>query len=170
MAVSDAIERGEVEYDRLISFQKDNDGRVTAISSNMAEFNRLQTLIDSDILSRLSDVSTSTLSVPVGTLTGLTLLSGHGPLVRVRMQSVGSSISHFENEFTSAGINQTKHRIVLDVDVSITVLLPGFKTATKVSTSYVVAETIIVGSVPDSYTYFHSDQKQDIEDSIINDT
>ncbi|MGM9661868.1 MAG: sporulation protein YunB [Oscillospiraceae bacterium] len=168
-AVNEAVTRGEVEYDRLISFQKDNEGRITAISSNMAEFNRLQTLIDADVLERLAEVSTSTLSVPLGTLSGLTLLSGRGPSVEVRMQSVGSAVSRFENEFTSAGINQTKHRIVLTVDVSVSILLPGFSTATQVSGSYVVAETVIVGSVPESYTYFHG-SGEEIEDSIINDT
>ncbi|MGM9618439.1 MAG: sporulation protein YunB [Oscillospiraceae bacterium] len=168
-AVNAAVTRGEVEYDRLISFQKDNDGRITAISSNMAEFNRLQTLIDADVLERLSEVSTTTLSVPLGTLSGMTLLSGRGPAVEVKMQSVGSAVSRFENEFTSAGINQTKHRIVLTVDVSVSILLPGFSTATQVSGSYVVAETVIVGSVPENYTYFQGSEEE-IKDSITNKT
>ena len=168
-AVADAVSRGEVEYERLISFQTDNEGRITAISSNMAEFNRLQCLIDEDILAKLSEISTSTISIPVGTLSGMALLSGRGPVLEVKMQSVGSSVSRFENEFTSAGINQTKHRVVLYVDVGVSVLLPGFRTATQVSGAYVVAETVIVGSVPESYTYF-SGTKEEIEDSIINDT
>ena len=168
-AVKDAVSGGEVEYEKLVSFQTDSAGRVSAISSNMAEFNRLQTLIDSSILQKLSEVATSTLSVPLGTLSGVTLLSGRGPAVAVKMQSVGSSVSRFENEFTSAGINQTKHRVVLNVDVRVSVLLPGFRTATEVSGSYVVAETVIVGSVPESYTYFHG-TTEEIEDSIINDT
>ena len=70
------------------------------------------------------------------------------------MQSVGSSSAHFENAFTSAGINQTKHQIYLVVDVYVSILLPGFSTTTKFSNTYSVAETVIVGSVPDNYTYF----------------
>ena len=169
-AVSDTVQSGAVDYDRLVTLEKDDSGKVTALKSNMAEFNRLQTIIDGEILDRLSEVPLSTLSVPLGTLTGITLLSGRGPSVSVQMQSVGSSTSKFENEFSSAGINQTKHRIVLNVDVRVSVLLPGIKTSTTVSNSYVIAETVIVGSVPDTYTYFHSGQEQDIEDSIINDT
>lgn len=168
-AVNDAVSEGEVAYDRLISFQTDSEGRVSAISSNMAEFNRLQTLIDDSILQRLGELSTSTLSIPVGTLSGVTLLSGRGPAVEVKMQSVGSSSSRFENEFTSAGINQTKHRVVLHVEVSVSVLLTGFRTATEVSGDYVVAETVIVGSVPETYTYFHGSEDE-IGDSIINKT
>ncbi len=68
------------------------------------------------------------------------------------MQSVGSSSAHFENAFASAGINQTRHEIRLVVDV-VSVLLPGFSTVTKVTNRCAVAETVIVGSVPDTYTY-----------------
>ena len=169
-AVRETIQSGEVDYSRLITFEKDGEGRVAALKSNMAEFNRLQTLIDEKILEQLSEISDYTLSLPLGTLSGITLLSGRGPYIRVKMQSVGSSTSRFENEFSSTGINQTKHRIVLNVDVRVSILLPGTKTSATVSNSYVVAETVIVGSVPETYTYFRSDQSQDIEDSIINDT
>jgi sporulation protein YunB len=169
-AVSDSISDGAFQYDRMISFEKDNEGKITAVKSNMPEFNRLQTTILDDVLERISEVSTRDLSIPFGTLTGVNLLAGRGPLVRVRMQSVGSSTASFRNEFTSAGINQTKHQILLDIDVSVSILLPGFSTATKVSNSLTVAETIIVGSVPQSYTYFSSDEpiEEDAEQFVLN--
>lgn len=169
-AVNELIYNGEVDYDRLISFEKDNDGQITAVKSNMAEFNRLQSAITADILGKLSEVSTKELSVPVGTLLGSPFLAGRGPLIRVRMQSVGSSSAHFENAFTSAGINQTRHQIYLVVDVSVSILLPGFSTTTKVSSTYAVAETVIVGSVPETYTYFSNgeDMAQNAEDYIMN--
>ncbi len=72
----------------------------------------------------------------------------------MRMQSIGSSQADLNNAFESAGINQTKHQILLNIDVYVSILMPGFRTATKISNSLVVAETIIVGSVPDTYTYF----------------
>ena len=106
----------------------------------------------------------------MGTLAGSPLLAGRGPLIRVRMQSVGSSSAHFENAFTSAGINQTKHQIYLVVDVYVSILLPGFSTVTKVSSTYTVAETVIVGSVPDNYTYFSNgeDMASNAEEFIMN--
>ena len=115
-------------------------------------------------------MTTKELSVPVGTLLGSPFLAGRGPLIRVRMQSVGSSSAHFENAFTSAGINQTKHQIYLVVDVYVSILLPGFSTTTKFSNTYSVAETVIVGSVPDNYTYFSNgeDMEQNAEDYIMN--
>ena len=72
------------------------------------------------------------------------------------MQSVGSCSAHFENAFEHAGINQTTHSILLYVDVSVTILLPGLSTRTQVSSSFSVAETVIVGDVPDTYTQFDS--------------
>lgn len=169
-AVNETIDNGEIKYDNLISFEKDNEGKITAVKTNMPEFNRLQSKILNMVLERISEVSTKDLSIPVGSLTGVNLLAGRGPLVKVRMQSVGSSTAYLENQFVSAGINQTKHQILLDVDVSVAILLPGFNTATQVSNSFTVAETVIVGTVPGTYTYFSnsSDQMDDARDYIIN--
>ena len=169
-AVNEAIESGEITYDQLISFEKDNDGRITAVHSNMAACNRLQVEILDIILARIDQVSARELSIPVGSLTGSALLAGRGPRIKVRMESVGSSSARFENEFSSAGINQTKHQIYLVVDVYVSILLPGFSTVTKVSSTYTVAETVIVGSVPDNYTYFSNgeDMASNAEEFIMN--
>ena len=164
-AVDEAIDSGNITYSDLITFEKDNEGRITAIYSNMAAFNRLQSNILDIILARIDQVSTRELSIPVGSLSGSVLLAGRGPRISVRMESVGSSSANFENEFTSAGINQTKHQIVLNIDVAVSILLPGFSTATTVS------KTVIVGSVPDTYTYFSSTPESyvsDAKDYILN--
>ena len=140
-AVNEAIQEGDISYEELISLEKDNEGKITAVHSNMAAFNRLQAQILDIILARIDQVSARELSIPIGTLTGSALLAGRGPRISVRMESVGSSSARFENRFDSAGINQTNHQIVLKVDVSISILLPGFTTATTVSTAVTVAET-----------------------------
>ena len=170
-AVDEAIDSGNITYSDLITFEKDNEGRITAIYSNMAAFNRLQSNILDIILARIDQVSTRELSIPVGSLSGSVLLAGRGPRISVRMESVGSSSANFENAFTSAGINQTKHQIVLNIDVAVSILLPGFSTATTVSNAVTVAETVIVGSVPDTYTYFSStleSYESDAKDYILN--
>ena len=170
-AVYEAIETGELRYDGLVTLEKDSQGKVTAVRSNMAAFNHLQAEILDTILTRVGQVSARELSIPVGTLTGSALLAGRGPRVKVRMESLGTSEARFENAFTSAGINQTRHQIMLNVDVYVSVLLPGFTTATKVSNSFTVAETVIVGAVPDTYTYFSTDPgtyEEDLKDYILN--
>lgn len=153
-AVNDAVDSGRIDYEQLVDFDKDADGHVTALRSNMAAFNRLQASIADDILQRMAEVSTTDLSIPIGTLTGSPLLAGRGPCLHVRMQSVGTATARFDNQFSSTGINQTRHRIILDVDVHVSILLPGLTTYTKVSNEISVAETVIVGGVPDTYTYF----------------
>ena len=136
----------------------------------MGEFNRLQSSILHQVLEEIAQMDTRELSIPLGSLTGSALLAGRGPRISVRMQSVGSSTAYLSNEFSSAGINQTRHQIILNVDVYVSILLPGFSTATKVSNAFTVAETVLVGTVPDSYTYFQSDTpiEDDARDYVLN--
>ena len=170
-AVDEAVTEKEIDYRKLVSFDKDENGHVTALRSNMAETNRLQSEITDMILERLGEVSTSELSVPIGTLTGAALLAGRGPALHVKMQSVGSASAIFRNDFAAAGINQTRHQILLQIDVNMSILLPGFTASTKITNEIAVAETIIVGSVPETYTYFDTasdDIEEYAEDYIMN--
>ena len=170
-AVNEAVESGEIDYGNFVIFDKDDTGHITALRSNVAEVNRMQGRIADEILLRLSEVSTSELEIPLGTLTGSALLAGRGPSLYVRMQAVGSANAVFRNQFTAAGINQTRHQIFLDVDVYMSILLPGMKTSTKISNEIAVAETVIVGGVPDTYTYFSTtpdETAQYAEDYIMN--
>ena len=170
-AVNEAIDSGQIAYEQLVSYEKDNEGRITMVRSNMAAFNRLQSQILDLILGRIDQVSARELSIPVGSLTGSPLLAGRGPRISVRMESVGSSSARFENQFESAGINQTKHRIVLRIDVYVSILLPGYSTVTQVTNEITVAETVIVGDVPGTYTYFATDPDaytSDAKDYILN--
>ena len=169
-AVEEAIQRGDINYEAFVTFEKDATGRVTALRSNVAEVNRMQSAISEEILRRLSEVSTSELRIPIGTLTGSALLSGRGPYITVRMQAVGSASAVFRNEFSAAGINQTRHQILLEVDVYMSILLPGIRTSTTVANEITVAETVIVGSVPESYTYFSASAENalDYAEDLIN--
>ena len=170
-AVNEAVENGDIDYQNFVIFEKDETGHITALRSNVAEVNRMQGQITDEILHRLSEVATSELEIPLGTLTGSALLAGRGPSLFVRMQAVGSASAAFRISFTAAGINQTRHQIFLDVDVYMSILLPGMKTSTRVSNEIAVAETVIVGSVPDTYTYFSTmpdEIGQYAEDYIMN--
>ena len=170
-SVDESIQSGAVRYDELIAFEKDNEGHITAIHSNMAACSRLQTDILDRILTRVGQVSARELSIPVGSLTGFALLAGRGPRISVRMESVGTSTAWFENEFSAAGINQTNHRIILHIEVGVAILLPGVTTSTRVASAVTVAETVIVGDVPQTYTYFATDPSsygEDAKDYILN--
>ena len=163
-AVNEAVENGEIRYEQLIRFEKDNDGRIAAIYSDMALCSRLRSEILNRILSRIEDVPARELSIPIGTVLGPALFAGRGPRISVRMEIAGSSSARFENTFASAGINQTNHQIILHIDVNIAILLPGFTTSTKVSNAVTVAETVIVGTVPETYTYFSTNPEDGIDE------
>jgi len=170
-AVEESMTSGKLSYDALVTLETGETGNVIALKSNMTAANRLQSEIASEILQRLSEISTTELSIPLGTLSGVTILAGRGPVIRVNMQTLGSAYATFRNEFESAGINQTRHQIILDVDVYVSILLPGFYTSTKVSNEIAVAETVIVGTVPQTYTYFQSspeDMEENAQDYIMN--
>lgn len=155
-AVNLQISEGNVQYSDLVTLERDNTGNITALTTNMQEMNRLKTqllkILDSDIYNISDDV----ISVPVGNLTGVQLLSGRGPKIPVRIVAVSSSDANFSGEFSDAGINQTIHRIMLNVSLDLVILLPSGTVTEQVSTDVCVAETVILGSVPESYTYFNS--------------
>lgn len=154
-AVNDAIVAGiaeeNISYDDMVTIETDEHGRVTVLKSNMAQANLLRAHLLAAALEEVSGLSARTFSIPVGNLTKTELLSGKGPGIKVRLLSAGSANASFRNSFTAAGVNQTLHRVILDVDVTVSVLLPGGTLETAVSIPVCVAETVIVGQVPDTY-------------------
>lgn len=154
-SINDAVTAGiaaeDVSYDDMVTLETDGAGRITALKSNMAQVNRLRSLLLGAALEQVSELSTRDFSIPVGNLTGLDFLSGWGPGIRVDLLTAGAADAAFHNEFSSAGVNQTLHRIVLEVHVTMHILLPGETVETQVSTQVCVAETVIVGQVPETY-------------------
>jgi sporulation protein YunB len=160
-AVADRIISGDLDYMDLITFEKDESGKVTALITDMSKVNMLKSEISYDIIKIITDEKVAKIGVPVGNLLGGALFSGMGPDIPVKIIVVSSVSTNFANKFTSAGINQTRHQIIVDVNVSIKVLIPGKSVKTKVETQLTVAETVIVGNVPDSFTYFEGSEDWD---------
>lgn len=152
--VTETIAAQAIAYDNIILLQKDNSGRITALTSNSSEMNRLRSHIVTEIVRKVDTLDTGILGVPMGNLTGLASLSGRGPVLPVQVQSVLSTDAVFRNDFSAAGINQTYHRVMLDVTVEVKLLIPGGTIETAVLTQVNVAETVIVGEVPNSYLQF----------------
>lgn len=149
--VNDQIAKGTIDYDRIIYFEKDVDGRITALKTNMSEVNRLKTEILSAMNQGIEDISVGELDIPIGNFIFPELFSGKGFAVPVRILSVSTSDANFENHFSEAGINQTLHQIRMNILVNLSVLTPTGTVRTSVETDVVVAETVIVGTVPDRY-------------------
>ena len=140
-----------VAYSDLVTLRTDDTGAITAMTASAPRMNALRAQILDDLIPQAAALDSGTLGVPLGDLTGLTLLSGRGPRVPVRVLSVVSADAQFRSVFTEAGINQTRHQILLDVQVSLTVLIAGETVEAAVSSSIPAAETVLVGQVPQVY-------------------
>ena len=150
-AIDGQIETGNIQYDRIVYFEKDLNGRITALKTNMSEVNRLKTNILNLINDEILAMDTSDLGVPLGSLFLPEFLSGKGPGIPVQIIAIRNSDASFGSDFTEAGINQTMHQLSLEVLVDVSVLVLGETASFTVSSQVVVAETIIVGDVPDTY-------------------
>lgn len=150
-AIDRQIEDGKIQYDRMVYFEKDLNGRITALKTNMSEVNRLKT----DILNLINDeilaMTTDDLGIPLGSLFFPEVFSGKGPVIPVQILSIRNSDASFSSNFSEAGINQTLQQMNMHVSVDVTVLVLGQTKSFTISSQVVVAETIIVGDVPDTY-------------------
>lgn len=150
-AIAEQIASGNIDYDSIVMLETDASGTVTAVRTNMSELNRLKTDILHCLDTRLQSMTQEELSVPIGSLLFPELFSGKGASVPIRVLAVRSTDAEFRNSFTSAGINQTLHRIMIDIQVDITVLTWINTFEISVESSVVAAETVIVGTVPTTY-------------------
>ncbi len=153
--INDAVDReiaeGTIQYDRLVYFEKDLEGRITALKTNMGEINRLKTetlaLINQEIL----DMDSSALGVPIGSLVLPEVFAGRGFSIPIEILAIRNSDASFSSSFSQAGINQTLQQMKMDVFVDVTVLILGSTESFTVTSQVVVAETVIVGQVPNTY-------------------
>ena len=150
-AILEQIMEGQIQYDRIVYFEKDLNGRITALKTNMAEVNRLKTETLNIINDEIMAEDTDHLGVALGSLILPEFFSGQGPSIPVRILAIRNSDANFQSEFTEAGINQTLQQLSMDVLVDVTVLVLGQTETFTVSSQMVVAETIIVGDVPATY-------------------
>lgn len=152
--VNTQIASGSIDYDRMVFFEKDINGNITALKTNMTEVNRLKTEILSAMNLGIEDISVGQLNIPIGNFILPELFSGKGFKLPVRILSVSTSDAEFQNCFSSAGINQTLHQIRMNLFVNLSVMTPTGTVSTRVLTDVVVAETVIVGAVPTQYFHY----------------
>lgn len=153
--INDAIDRqisnGAIQYDRMVYFEKDLEGKITALKTNMSEVNRLKTdllnLINAEILAMDSDH----LGIPMGSLVLPELFAGKGPMIPVQIITIRNSEAGFFSDFSQAGINQTLQKLNMQVSVDVSVLVLGEVSDFTISSQVVIAETVIVGQVPDMF-------------------
>ena len=150
-AIDAQIASGNIQYDRIVYFEKDLDGQITALKTNMIEVNRLKTAILNLINDEILSLDSEELGIPLGSLILPEVFAGRGPDIPINIISIRNSEGAFTSHFTEAGINQTLQKIVMDVSVDVSVLVLGKSASFTVNSQVVVAETVIVGKVPDTF-------------------
>ena len=150
-AVVRVFSREKPEYSDVVSVTYGADGRVVSLRADASKLNALRLAVGDAVADELGEKPASSVKVSLGSLAG-ELFSGRGISVGVKLDTVGTVDVDFESEFVSAGINQTLHRIKMNVVVSFTILVATYRVDTKSTCAFDLAETVVVGSVPDNYT------------------
>ena len=150
-AIAKQIAAGIIQYDRIVYFEKDLDGRITALKTNMSEVNRLKTDILNIINDEILALDTSDIGIPLGSFFLPEVLSGKGPVIPVHILSIRNSDATFLSKFSQAGINQTLHQLTMVVSVDVAILVLGQTESFTINSEVVVAETVIVGDVPNTF-------------------
>lgn len=154
-AVDETLSELNLIYENLAETTRDENGAVLEITSNMANINKLKTDVSLKISEKLGEIKSKRIDIPLGTVMGFDLFYMKGPDIPLHISMSGSAETDFKSEFESGGLNQTVHKLSLSITTDITVLIPPASENTSVSTNVIVAETIIVGKVPD-YTLYGS--------------
>ena len=147
-AVVEELSRLDIDYSDIVEIQKDSDGKILAVSTDMKKVNSLKSMMTIAIQEKITTMDVQKIKIPLGTFTGTEILNGRGPKISVNISMSGSVIMDFKSEFVAAGLNQTKNRLYLDVSTEVMALIPGYPVNTVINTSVLIAETIIVGEVP----------------------
>ena len=146
--VMEELSRLDINYSDIVDIQKDSDGKILAVTTDMKKINSLKSLMTVSIQEKINNMGSQKIKVPIGSFTGTDLFNGRGPKISIEVNMSSSVVIDFKSEFVSAGINQTKHKLYLDISTQVFALIPGYPVETVANTNVLIAETIIVGDVP----------------------
>ena len=152
-------------YDDLVKLGKDSEGRVTSLQIDSIVVNQMKAAVHNEALRQLKDLEHMKISIPIGTLFGGKFLAGRGPCIDFIVLPSGYADARIASSFESQGVNQTHHQVIIEITTSIVAVIPGYTTTVEVPYDYCIAQTVIVGNIPEAYTYIDGAQK-DIIDNI----
>lgn len=140
-----------LSYDDLITIKTDKNGKISMIQANTVKINNVSMMIERITLSHLLDSSRNPISIPLGAFTGISILSGMGPKVQVDIYPYGEVVCRFLSQFISAGINQTQHKIYVEIKANVNVVLPFNTLTIPMQNEVLICESVIIGDIPDTY-------------------
>ena len=148
-AVEEILSKSGVAYTDIVSISRNESGNITGITTDIVKLNLFKSRVTNAVDTAFSAKGTVEVSVALGSATGIIFLSGWGPYIDMDIGIKSSTCSDFENIFESAGINQTQHSVMLNIETQVILTMSGRRITRTVATSFCVAQTVIVGSVPD---------------------
>lgn len=148
----------KIKYDDLFIVRTDNDNRITMLQANTMAMNRIASETALNIQESLRQMGTKKVGIPLGSILGSEIFANFGPRLNIDILPMGTVIVDFITDFEEAGINQTRHKIYLAVNTQVRVVLPLVSDVVDVATRIPVAETIIVGDIPQSYIFVPEDE------------
>ena len=149
-SVADVV-MNSIIYDDLVTIISDEFGNISMIQANSLEINNLSKDLAQICEQRISEYGGKGVTIPVGTFTGIPLLVGRGPRVNVKMTPIGAVVCKFMSHFESAGINQTVHKIYVNISANISVIMPLSSRTFSAVQEVLISESVIVGQVPEVY-------------------
>lgn len=141
----------EHSYDELFTIEKDSQGNVTMIKTNVIPINQIISDVPIKIQEQIDENGKENIKITLGSFTGVRLFVGIGPSIPIEISCVGNVKTDLKSEFIAQGINQTLHRIYLQVDCEMSVLNPFRELTCNVSNQVLLMENVIVGNVPNTY-------------------
>ena len=147
--IKDTIKQNN--YDDLMNIEKDSDNKVSLISVNSGNVNKLNTDIIYTTQNHFKNIENMQIEIPIGTFTGIPILNGYGKNVLIKIVPIGTVNTKFISKFYSVGINQSCHKIFINVTISVNVLLPLYTQNVEVTSQVLLGECVIVGEIPNVY-------------------
>ena len=157
-AVTQVLTDEQIRYEDLVTVARNEVGDIVSVEADISKINRLKAEITTVVLERLKEYAHLEMRIPLGSILGGEMFNDRGPRIPLRVTMSGNALTTMNSAFSSAGINQTSHQIELEVTVRIYAAIPGFRSSIETTTNYLVAETVLVGEVPDSFTQVDGDQ------------
>lgn len=159
-AIEDAITRvlseNNITYSSLVDIEKDSTGRVSTVKADTIKMNELKSDISRSVSEEIAELDSRQIQLPIGTVIGISFLSGKGPRLKTEATIASNVNLSIDNKFTSAGINQTLHEIIVNISATIYVIMPYTRTTEHVETNFCVAQTVIIGTVPETFADFQN--------------
>lgn len=165
-ALNDAVERtlaqAGLSYEQLVRVDKDGEGNVQSMEADVMKVNQLKAAINTAVMDEMENYEKIRVEIPFGNLLGGNYFTGRGPYIPITVKLSGVVLSDLASRFESAGVNQTSHQISLNVTMHVYAALPGMRTGFDITTNFLVAETVLVGEVPQTFLQMSGTQAADL--------